>query len=68
MKRTGMALVFILAVLLICSGLWARPTTADEAGMVVAGWLKVNARPLGTALGRNVISVDTFTDEKNQPA
>ncbi len=63
MKRTGTALVFILVVLLLCGGLWGRPTTADEAGMVVAGWLKVNARPLGMALGRGVISVETFTDD-----
>ena len=68
MRRTGTALVFILVVLLLCGGLWGRPTTADEAGMVVAGWLKVNARPLGTELGREVISVETFTDDDNQPA
>ena len=61
-------LVSVLVVLLLCGGLWARPTTADEAGMVVAGWLKVNTRPLGMALGRSVISVETFTDDNNQPA
>ena len=55
-------------VLLLCGGLWGRPTTADEAGMVVAGWLKVNARPLGMALGGGVINVETFTDDNNQPA
>ena len=36
--------------------------------MVVAGWLKINVRPLGMALGRDVISIDTFTDENNQQA
>ena len=68
MKRTGTALVFILVVLLLCGGLLGRPTTADEAGMVVAGWLKVNARPLGMELGRSVLNVETFTDDNNQPA
>jgi hypothetical protein len=42
--------------------------TAEDAGMVVAGWLKVNSRPLGMAPGRDVISVETFTDDNNQPA
>jgi len=68
MKRKGTALVFILVVvLLLCGGLWARPTTADEAGMVVAGWLMVNARPLGMALGHSVIGVETFTDVYGNP-
>ncbi len=68
MRRTGTALVFILAVLLLCGGLWARPTTADEAGMVVAGWLKFNTQPLGMELGRSVISAETFTDDYGNPA
>ncbi len=57
----------VLVVLLLCSSLWARPTTADEAQMVVTGWLKTNARPLGTTLGREVISVETFTDDYGEP-
>ncbi|MCP4257928.1 MAG: hypothetical protein GY774_10430 [Planctomycetes bacterium] len=61
-------LMFVLVVLLMCGGLWARPTTADDAGMVVEGWLKVNARPLGMALGRSVISVETFTDDNGNPS
>ncbi|MCP4612349.1 MAG: hypothetical protein GY845_26935 [Planctomycetes bacterium] len=61
-------LVFALAVLLLCDGLLGRPTTADEAGMVVAGWLKSNVRPLGMELGGSVFSVDTFTDDDGDPA
>jgi hypothetical protein len=60
--------VFVLVVLLLSGSLWGRPTTADEAGMVVAGWLKVNARPLGTVLGREVMNVETFTDDNGNPA
>jgi len=63
-----MLLMVVLVVLqLCCSGLWARPTTADEAEKVVAGWLKTNARPLGTALGRQIIKIETFIDDNDQP-
>jgi len=62
---------FIAAVLVVlqlcCSGLWARPTTSDEAQMVVTGWLKTNAQPLGTALGRQIIKIETFIDDNDQP-
>ncbi len=62
---------FIAAVLVVlqlcCGGLWARPTTTDEAEKVVAGWLKTNARPLGTALGRQIIKIETFIDDNDQP-
>jgi len=68
MRRTGPALVFILAVLLLCGSLWGRPTTADEARTVVAGWLKLNTRPLGMTLGRDVMNVETFIDDNNQSA
>ncbi len=67
MRRTGTVLIFVLAVLLLCGSLWARQTTAYEAELVVAGWLKINARPLGTAPGRSVISVETFADDYGNP-
>jgi hypothetical protein len=67
MKRTGTALVLILVVLLFCDSLWARPTTSDEAEMVVMGWLKFNDKPFGTELGRSVISVETFIDDNGNP-
>ena len=57
----------VLVVLLLCGSLWARPTTADEAEKVVTGWLKADAQPLGTALGRGVIRVETFTDDNGEP-
>ncbi|MFH1881140.1 MAG: C10 family peptidase [Planctomycetota bacterium] len=68
MKRTTMLLMVVLMVLqLCCSSLWARPRAADEAEKVVAGWLKTNARPLGTALGRQIIKIETFIDDNDQP-
>jgi hypothetical protein len=42
--------------------------TADEAEMVVTGWLKLNDKPLGTSPGRSVISVETFIDDNGNPA
>ena len=63
-----MLLMVVLMVLqLCCSSLWARPRAADEAEKVVAGWLKTNARPLGTALGRQIIKIETFIDDNDQP-
>jgi len=71
MQFTGLSryqvITVVLVVLLLSSGLWARPTTADEAEKVVTGWLKTDARPLGTTLGREVISVETFTDDNGVP-
>ncbi len=68
MKRKSIVLTTVLVVLqLCCSSLWARPTTAYEAEMVVTGWLKANPRPLDTALGREVMNVETFTDANGQP-
>ena len=68
MKRRDVVFVSVLAVLqLCCSSLWARPTTAYEAEMVVTGWLKVDPRPLDTALAPEVMNVETFTDAGGEP-
>jgi len=68
MKFNRIALVAVLAVLLPCGGLWARPMTAYDAEMVVAGWLKAARQPLGANLGRRVTEVETFTDEAARAA
>jgi hypothetical protein len=68
MKHRGIVLTAVLVVLqLCCSSLWARPTTAYEAEMVVTGWLKADAQPLDTALGPEVTGVETFTDTSGEP-
>jgi hypothetical protein len=68
MKRKSIVLTAGLVVLQLCySSLWARPTTEYEAEMVVTGWLKADARPLGTALAPEVMMVETFTDAYVQP-
>ncbi len=50
-----------------CSSLWARPTTAQEAEELIAGWLKADPKPLGTSLGQQVRKVDTFTNQSDEP-
>ncbi len=72
MKYRSIVRAVVLAILLVCAGVWARPTTPDEAQMAVTGWLKTDfsGRPdgLGMALGRQVGSVETFWDEGGEPA
>ena len=80
MKHGNTVRAVLLAVLLLC-GVWslfgrltvlsrveARPTTPDEAQMVVTGWLKTDSQPLGAALGREVGNVETFLDDRGEPA
>jgi len=50
-----------------CACLWGRPTTAQQAERVVAGWLKADREPLGMSLGRHVRRVDTFADDNGEP-
>ncbi len=61
--------IIVLSVLLLWlpSGLWAKPVTTNEAEKVVRGWLKADAQPLGTGLGQDVMSVETFLDDDGQP-
>ncbi|MCK4628630.1 MAG: C10 family peptidase, partial [Sedimentisphaerales bacterium] len=55
------------SILLNASQLWATPTSATQAEKVVRGWLRVDAKPMGTRLGDHVQRVDTFVDETAQP-
>ena len=68
MKLNRIVFVAVLAVLLPFAGLQARPMTAYDAEMVVAGWLKAAPQPLGTTLGRRVMEVETFTDDTGRTA
>lgn len=67
MKRASIFMAAILVVLQLCSSLWALPTTAYDAEMVVTGWLKACPQPLGTTLGRQIMRVETFTDDHGEP-
>ncbi len=67
MRRKSITLTVVLVLLQLCSSLWALPTTAYEAEMAVAGWLKVDPQPLETTLGQEVMRVETFTDNYGEP-
>jgi len=67
-KRRSIAVATFLVLLqLRCGLLQARPITAYQAEKMVAGWLKADARPLCSALGRRVIRRETFTDDSGEP-
>lgn len=67
MKRKMTVVTTVLVLLQLCSNLRAITTTSYEAEQVVKGWLKLDPKPLGAALGQNVTQVETFTDENNEP-
>ncbi len=67
MRRKITILTAVLVLLQLSVSLWALPTTAYEAEMVVRGWLKADPQPLETPLGREVMRIETFTDEYDVP-
>jgi hypothetical protein len=62
-----MMLVVSVFLLLCSNSLDAKPMNAGEAEKAVRGWLKAEAHFLGTALGQDVMSVETFSDDQGQP-
>jgi len=68
MKDNRIVFIAFLAILMLYSGLWARPATEYEAEMVVSGWLKTSPQPLGAAQSRRIRDVETFTGWDDRPA
>ncbi|MHC4575530.1 MAG: C10 family peptidase, partial [Planctomycetota bacterium] len=67
-KLTGSVTLSFLALLLFWPAeLWAKPVTGGQAQKAVRGWLKVSPKPLGTALGKQIARVDTFTNDEGEP-
>ncbi len=64
-KRT--VLLSTLILLFIAVSAAAAPATARQAQTMVQGWLKTDMQPLGAALGRGVLNVETFSDDNAQP-
>ena len=61
--------IIISFLILLCfhqAGLQAKPVSDTEAVNVVSGWLKADDEPLGTRLGRDIESVQTFSDANGQ--
>jgi len=64
MKRiVSVFLVFTFALSLGSSTLWARSTTAGQAGEAVARWLRADAKPLGAVLGDEVDDITPYADQ-----
>ncbi len=68
MKNNRIVFIAVLGVLLLYSGISARPATEYEAEMVVSGWLKANPQPLGAVLGGRIRDVEIFTGWDDRPA
>ncbi len=67
MKCKMITFAAVMILLQLSSSLQAVTTTAYEAKMVVKGWLKLDPKPLGANLGREVIRVETFANEYDEP-
>lgn len=67
-RRTSIVSAAVLVSLYLgCPQGLARPMTAYQAEQVVQGWLKADARPLGTTIGRLVLNVESCTNETGEP-
>ena len=54
--------IAILIQLFVAFGTsWAVPMTADEAALVVEGWLHSSEYPLGEEIGQQIEDVKSFT-------
>jgi len=67
MNNNSIVFISVFAALLICSVLWAQPTSEYEAEMVVSGWLRASPEPLGAALGRQILDIETYSDDSDRP-
>jgi hypothetical protein len=64
----GVMTVLVLLLCLFCPLTLAGPAGQPEARKAVQGWLHLDSRPLGMAIGATVTRVDTFSDAQGQPA
>lgn len=60
-------LYLVLSLLLPAGAANAKPTTPRDARLAVTGWLAMDPRPLGAALGKQVRKVRTFRDDFGDP-
>ena len=69
-RESTISVIFVLLALVLLwpAEVWAKAINAGQAGKAVRGWLEVSAKPLGTALGKQIARVDTFADDAGEPA
>jgi hypothetical protein len=51
-----------------CGHAFGRVTTAQDAELVVTGWLSADAQPLDTILGQRVTKVETYYGDEGEPS
>ncbi|MHC1727041.1 MAG: C10 family peptidase [Syntrophobacteraceae bacterium] len=62
------AWILLVAFLFVpINGAIAAPTNSEDARLAVSNWLRKDAKPLGTELGREVREVMTFHDKAGHP-
>ncbi len=64
--RYGLGLVSLLLLSVVPSG-WAETTTAQQAEIIVRGWLRSDATPLDAEMSNAIAAVDTYVDEYGDP-
>jgi hypothetical protein len=62
------AIFLFTAMLLFSTGVFARPTTTEEAKAVVRNWLLSEARPMNAPVGAQIEQVKSFADASVSPA
>lgn len=68
MKNTKTLLFLFICLLGLARDAFGAQVDAGKAAAAVRGWLRLDAAPLGTALGdRHVAHVDTFADSNGAP-
>jgi len=67
-SRTAAVGSILLLLGLLVTGVPARPTTPQEARLVVEGWLAGRAQPLEAPLGGAIAAVETVAGEMGEPA
>ncbi|MBM4295864.1 MAG: peptidase C10 [Deltaproteobacteria bacterium] len=63
-------LIVLLIVILLAAvtWAWAKPSTPEQAGTVVANWLALDVRPLGAGMAPGVKEVRSFPAADGSPA
>jgi hypothetical protein len=57
--------ICLLALILaLPTGVWAKPTTPEQARTAVENWLALEATPLGAPLGRQIKEVKASASEE----
>ncbi len=68
MKRNVMILMVFLVLCLVPTLVQAKPTSSEQARLVVAGWLSLEDGPMKTDLGKAPAAVIRYDDAKGQAA